>query len=465
MDLSNRNSQMPVQKQKLALTAELKESLKILQMPLPELLKKVEDAVQENPLLEYEENRCEEDDGLPSFPETEDGIVWEPAAEPFRSNVLCSSGSEGEGATYHPLECIPKETGFTDDLLEQLLALPLEPSLMKLCRYVVGNLDESGYLSCCAEELARSLSLPIGQVERALRVVQGLEPVGVGAADLRECLTLQLRRRPDCDSIVLEIVNRHLDLVAQNKIKAVAETFGISVTVAQKYFDMVRSLNPIPSNGYDTGDTAAFVIPEAVIRPAGAGRFTVRNNGSFRSRLRISACYRDMTQDFDCPDTEQYMKSKMHQASAFIREVNNREKTINRVLEKIINRQCTCFEKGSSYLTPMSIRDIAESLGLHESTVSRAIQNKYILYPYGIAALKSFFTSKIAGCGDSEGYSSSFVKQRIRILVAGEMKDAPLSDQNICDRLNLEGMKISRRTVAKYRDELQIPAAAKRRIR
>lgn len=466
MDFSYLGRQVPVQRQKLALTAEIRESLKILQMPFPEVLKAVEEAVETNPVLEYEDRSAEDGeeavpDNAGANPEGSGAVTWESLDFPLYARASSPElpGGEDEAYVGEPAS----RNAFADDLLEQLSALRIAPSLFGVCRHIVACLDERGYLACSPDEIAKSAAIPVSRVRQALRAVQQLEPAGVGAADLRECLILQLRRKPGHNPVTLKIAEQDLTLVAKNKINAIARTFHITAAEAQRCCGEIRGLNPIPANGYDTGGRTAFTVPEAEVRIDRDGGVVVRYYSCLRAGLRISPYYRHLAKQADCRCTEAYLNGKMKEASAFLRQIAYRERTISRILETVIELQRPCFLHGMSRLTPMSTGDIAKKLGLNESTVSRAVRGKYILYPFGAVALKAFFTSGIGS--RSDGKASSFsVKATIRSLISLEAKERPLSDQQICTLLNRQGLEISRRTVAKYRGEMMIPSAEKRRI-
>lgn len=468
MDCSHFNGQMPVQRQKLILSPEQKESLRILQMPLSDLLQEVEKTVEENPVLEYGEGVS--DDGILDFfsrspqkvPGENDEIIWEQETGPFVFGSSVLSEINGCCEENEPPVLIRREC-FADELKEQLSGFKLHAQTEKICRYLIENLDERGYLPCSAEELAESAALSAWKVKDALKIVRKLDPAGVGATDLCECLTLQLVRKPDCDPISLKIVKNHLDLVAGNKIRKIAQLLHISPDEAQKCCGEIRKLNPIPSNGYEASEPAVYILPEAEVLPGKDGSVIVRSNSLFQTGLRISPYYRRMADQTGSQDAEKFLKVKIRQASVFLRTVSSRERTIQRILQKIIERQRPCFEKGISYAKPMSIWSLAQELELNESTVSRAIHGKYIRCLFGTVALKSFFTSGIESRGESGTVSSAYVKQQIRSLVSIERKSLPYSDQHICELLHREGIEVSRRTVAKYRDEMQIPSAAKRK--
>ncbi len=452
------------QKQKLILTPDMRESLEVLQMPLTELQKKVEELVMENPVLEMDEGY--------HFAETPMGIGADCGSggkpnDEFADYKLFNRHSDSSTYTgkddYDPFLFLTEAVSFTQLLLNQLSELKISPETAKICRYIIGNLDERGYLSIDVPEVADTLRLPTEEAENALKIVQQMEPAGVGARSLRECLTLQLLRQPDCPPALLQIVHQCIELLAENKVQEIARRANISTPLAQEYCCRIRRLNPVPSSGFHTHAEELFVIPEAIVKADDTGRLIVEQNNQPLFGLSINNYYLTLAGQTNDPATAQYLKAKIKRAATFIQELTFRKKTITRVLEKIIEMQPDYFQQGKTFLRPMAIQDIAQELELNESTISRAIQNKYILCRYGTVSIRSLFTGKVKSATQDEVFSSLFVKHKISDLITNENKSKPLSDQNICDYLSLTGMIVSRRTVAKYRDEMKIPAASKRR--
>lgn len=461
MELSFQNKQAQNQRQKLVLSEQMQESLKILQMSRVDLQRKIEEELTNNPALEYENPNAfsqpeeeKEDEKLPEIPK-----LWEePPAEPYYS-LPCGEESPD------PFASISQDSDFREFLFRQLSEISIETSIEKICRYLIESLDEHGYLPYRPEKIARELHLPdAAPVRAAVKNVQRMDPAGVGAFDLRECLLLQLERKEECSPVVSTIVEQYLELVADNKIKAIAGKLDVSVEQAQMYCNAVRKLNPIPSRGFRTGTCERFVIPEAVIRHNDSGELCVEDYRTDSRRLFINPYYLKLAQTIKDEKTQVYLNDKIRKASSLILQIANRKKTILRILESIVRRQRLYFEKGTSALKPMSMKSIAAELGLHESTVSRAVQEKFILCTYGTVDIKCFFTGAVSAGDDGSSVSSAVVKSEIKEIVDAEDPSAPLSDQQIVEKLRQsEGNLVSRRTVAKYRDELHIPPSFKRR--
>lgn len=467
-------TQRQSQSQKLKLTAEMRESLELLQMPLAELQKRVEEAVMENPVLEYDDDNQPENSMFSDCVLADDGESYQDSKTNLEMARLlsldgCAFGScqtfYGEEENFDPYAALSAEDTFTDYLLHQLGEMKVDRTTDRVCRYIIQDLDEKGYLGSSAEELSRCLGQPVEKTKEAVKIIQAMQPPGVGAANITECLLLQLGEYAKCDTaFIREIIEKHLGLLSENKIQAIANQLGVSVQAAEKMCGFIRSLNPIPSRGFRTDRSGGYIIPEAVICKDGQGGFFIQNNEKALPHLHISKFYQKLLHQGNDRDTFLYLKDKIQRAAFLIKELSNRKSTVVLVLEKIVALQKAYFEHGASCLKPMSISEVAEQLHLHPSTVSRAISEKYIVCSSGTISIRSLFTSKIRARGKEDCFSSLQIKQTIRSLIEHENKSVPLSDQNITRSLQEKGIDISRRTVAKYRNKMEIPAAEKRKI-
>lgn len=462
------------QSQKLKLTAEMRESLALLQMPLAELQKRVEEAVMENPVLEYDNDNQPEDSMFSDCVLADDGESYQDektALEIAKMLSLdgCTFGAcqtfYGEEENFDSYAALSAEDTFTDYLLSQLGEMKIDRTTERVCRYIIQDLDEKGYLGSSAEELSRRFGLPVEKINGAVKIIQKMQPPGVGAANITECLLLQLGEYAKCDTaFVKEIIKKYLGLLSENKIQVIANRLGISIQAAKKMCDFIRGLNPIPSRGFRTDRSGGYIIPEAVICKDGQGGFFIQGNEKALPHLHIGKFYQKLLHEENDRDTFVYLRDKIQRAAFLIKELSNRKSTVVLVLEKIVALQKAYFEHGASRLKPMSIAEVADQLHLHPSTVSRAISGKYIVCSSGTISIRSLFTSKIRARGKEDCFSSVQIKQIIRSLIEHENKSVPLSDQNITRSLQEKGINISRRTVAKYRNEIEIPAAEKRKI-
>ncbi|WP_444659311.1 RNA polymerase factor sigma-54 [Caproiciproducens sp. R2] len=467
-------TQRQSQSQKLKLTAEMRESLALLQMPLVELQQRVEEAVMENPVLEYDGDDSQEDPMFSDCALGDDGESYqdtETALEIVKMLSLdsCAPGARqpfyGDQENFNPYATLSAEDTFTDCLLRQLGERKVDRTIGRICSYIIQDLTEKGYLGSSVEELSRHFGLPVEKIKEAVKIIQTMQPPGVGAANITECLLLQLGRCTECDAaMVKEIIEKYLGLLSENKIQVIANRLGISLQAAEKMCDFIRGLNPIPSRGFQTDRSGGYVIPEAAICKDGQGGFFIRNNEKAFPHLRISEFYQKLLLEENDRETLLYLKDKTKQASFLIKQLSSRKSTVLRVLEKIVELQKDYFEHGVSCLKPMSIAEVADRLHLHQSTVSRAISGKYVVCSSGTVSIKSLFTSKIRSRGKEDCFSSLQIKETIRSLIEHENKSAPLSDQKITRSLQEKGIDISRRTVAKYRYEMEIPAAEKRKM-
>ena len=443
------------QGQKLLLSHEIVESLQFLQLPLSELRQKIDEIMLENPVLEYDED-------CPAEPEDFAPCSLEPDGESYREGPEPPE-ADGDDEFRDPFYRLTRASTFKDFLLQQLGETDLDEEAFRISRYLIEDLDRRGFLQSTPAEVAQAVGSTEAEVNRALKAVKALQPCGVGATGVRECLLMQLSRRTDPEQRILRmIIEEHLELVAKNRVELLAKRLSIPVGTAGALCRIIQGMNPIPSRGFNTETDAPFVIPEATVAPDGDGKLQIRENGSFLPRVRISGSFRQIMADTDDPETLAYLREKMKRATAVLRGLSERSSTLFRILEQLTELQPSYFLSGPGNLRPMSIAGLARQLGLHESTVSRAVAGKYILCRGGVVSLRSLFTS---GIPDRAGglVSSEQVRQAIRKMVEQEDRSSPLTDQQIEEKLCAKGMDLSRRTVAKYRAELEIPSAARRR--
>lgn len=438
------------QAQKQVLTQAMLQSLRCLQMPALELREFLHEAALSNPLLEVEDAPYDgpQPETLESAPET--GVPIE------RREQLIWDG--GDGAPDFT-SCLSRPQTFQEYLNAQLgQSAPLDGRMLALCRYLVGCLNSAGYLDCELSELARDLDVSETELEQALFAVQALDPPGVGARSLSECLLLQLAQGREFSEVNIHMIRFGLSLLADGDYAGLAKLLGVSPAEARRAGDVIRALNPIPSRGFSSGRGAALVAPEAVIRRAGGGLMIEMNEGPV-PRVFLNREYCALVGDPGCQDAQLYLKEKLAEAKNLMNNLENRHETLFRLLSALVRDQEGYFLRREDLL-PMTMEQMAQRLGLNVSTVSRAVKDKYILFDGRIFPLRTLFSTALPTGGSAEA-----ARGRLRRFVEAESPERPLSDEALAQALAGVGFSLSRRTVAKYRGELSIPPASQRRRR
>ncbi|MDM0796898.1 RNA polymerase factor sigma-54 [Clostridium perfringens] len=449
------------QEQKLIMTQQMQLSIKLLQMSTYDLREYIEKEFSENPVLEahYEDTK--------EVSKEQDRLEYKELVKYLESdNYGSQSYGEYDQEGISPFTFISKPESLTDYLECQILELPIDEYMRSVCSYMVECLDQKGYLDIKKEELMWELGCSEETFNRSLIVIQNLEPAGIGARDLKECLEIQLERKGEYDPIVKEIIYNHLDDLADNKYQVIAKDLGITPKKAQDYGDLIKTLEPKPSRGFYTGDEVGFIIPDAEIRKID-GEFIILMNDGVLPMLSVNSLYKDILKDStNDKEVTEYVKEKIDKAMFLIKSIEQRKSTLYKVLQKILEKQKDYFENGEKYLKPMTLKEIAEKLEMHESTISRAIRDKYILTSMGTIKIKNLFVNSISNKEKSHGEEDVTViniKKALEEVIKKEDKRKPLSDQAISEILKEKGMVISRRTVAKYREELGIKSSSKRK--
>ena len=449
------------QEQKLIMTQQMQLSIKLLQMSTYDLREYIEKEFSENPVLEaqYEDTK--------EVSKEQDRLEYKELVKYLESdNYGSQSYGEYDEEGISPFTFISKPESLTDYLESQILELPIDEYMRSVCSYMVECLDQKGYLDIKKEELMNELDCSEETFNRSLIVIQNLEPAGIGARDLKECLEIQLERKGEYDPIVKEIIDNHLDDLADNRYQVIAKDLDITPKKAQDYGDLIKTLEPKPSRGFYTGDEVGFIIPDAEIRKIDGEFFILMKDGVL-PMLSVNPLYKDILKDStNDKEATEYVKEKIDKAMFLIKSIEQRKSTLHKVLQKILEKQKDYFEKGEKYLKPMTLKEIAEKLEMHESTISRAIRDKYILTSMGTIKIKDLFVNSISNKEKSHGEEDVTViniKKALEEVIKEEDKRKPLSDQAISEILKEKGMAISRRTVAKYREELGIKSSSKRK--
>jgi RNA polymerase sigma-54 factor len=443
------------------MTPELRQAIKILQLSAIELGQYVNQILLENPLMEVKE----EASPFTIERRKDKDINWEGYLRDYRENRNYE-GYTGmrEVKEEFPLEnLIVQDVNLPEHLLSQLGCLSLTDLQQRVGQYLIGNINTTGYLTVTVEQAARDLEVPPEQVKEVLQLIQNFEPAGVGARNLRECLLLQLKLQNILNDDVKILIEKHLDDLGAGKCQKVAAALNLSVTRVQELADIIKKLNPKPGASFASGERIRYIAPDIFIELVG-GEYRILLNDRLLPRLAISQAYTSvyLREGADDEKTKKFVENKLNQAMWVIQSIEHRQKTLYRLAEILLKKQRQFFEKGIKYLQPLTLKQIAEELEVHESTVSRATTNKYMQTPHGLFELKFFFSS---GYKMDTGTSTSAesIKKFLQEMIATEDPTRPYSDQALVELLQKKGLNIARRTITKYRNELGILNRGQRR--
>ena len=461
--------------QKLILTPSLQQAIKLLPMTTIELADLLNQEMVENPLLE---ESVDEEAPTPevvaeaeAVPEKADekGDAWDDADyEYFFGNYLDDGYRPKQAQQVRelpPIEnTLTSKGSLADHLVWQLSLQTADPLIREIGEAIIGNIDDDGMLVASISEIAALGPWPVASVEQALEHVQAFDPIGVGARDLQECLLLQLRAHGLAGTPVETLVTEHLSLLQNHRVPELAKALGLPPEEIKAYLEVVRHLDPKPGARYTPADSH-YVIPDVYIIKTEDGGYRAVLNDEGLPQLRISPVYRRMLDKGGeaSDETRAYVKDKFRSALWLLKSVDQRQKTIIKVATSIITFQREFLDKGIEHLRPLVLRDVANDIGMHESTVSRVVNNKYMHTPQGVYEMKYFFHSGISS-SYGENVSSVTIKQRIKKIIEAEDAKRPLSDSKIMNMLQREGLVLARRTIAKYREELKIPTSNQRKV-
>jgi len=472
--------------QQQVLAPQMQQSLAILQAPILELRSLVEQELQQNPVLEEAPPQPASEDETfaikkedPTEPPADvyyDPAVEKPSNQPvddFQAEfeklaMLDQEWKEKFSETNQPLRLADVEeekrkymfdsltsgTSLSEFLLEQMRLSDLPPDKYPVAEMIIGNIDENGYLKASIDELSYSTNIPAEEIEQVLKVIQTFHPPGVGARNLKECLLIQLEQAGKENTLEYKIIKDHIDKLAKHHFREIAKELNVTLEDVQKASERISRLEPKPGRIF-LPDNEVYIVPEVFVEKVGDD-YVVSINNEYVPRLRISNVYKDLMADPNTPQQDKdYIKAKINAGKNFIKSIHHRQQTIISIAKEIVKRQREFMEKGVSYLKPMTMSEIAEAVGVHETTVSRTVSGKYMKTPQGVYEMKYFFSSGIQ-TSDGQNLSNKTIKQMIIDLFKNEDPSNPLSDHDIVQILAQKGIVIARRTVAKYRTELKI---------
>jgi len=459
------------QQQKLIMTTEMQMLLKYLQMPISELQETISNELQENVVLEADDNLSSSnntninDERIYNFEEDKLLFYKEIIRQSQDDRIAYKNENKyvDLGEEISPFNYIQEKKSLKDYLKIQLLECNEEDLVIFICDYIIESLDHRGYLNSSFEEISYETGVNSDCIEYCVNIVQNFRPNGIGARNLNECLKIQLKNKGITDENLDSIIDNHLEQIATNKLKEISKKLKIDINMIQRYCNIIKSLEPKPSRGFYTGEDTKFVLPEAYIRKIG-DEYIILLNDNLLPRLYINNMYKDIITTEENNDTKEYLKEKLNSAVLLIKGIQQRQNTVYNILKCIIDLQNDCFNNGLSNLKPMTLKDVAFSIGIHESTVSRAIKDKYICAPFGMVKIKDLFSKGITLIKEDNKISTLKIKEEIKRIIQDEDKTKPLSDQQICEMLSSKGMMISRRTVVKYREEMDIKSSSIRKV-
>ena len=469
------------QGQALVMTPQLQQAIKLLQLSSMELTAYVEGEVEQNPLLERDEAAPEGGETAEAAPPVETAVPAEASHEEAVEAWHEVAGSEGEGNLDYAGDpdawrtrsgrldgddlpgidqTLARATTLREHLLAQLAEEIKDPVERVLGAYMVDQIDESGYLTVTAEAVAETMGCESGQVEKVLQQLQRFEPTGVFARSLAECLAIQLKERNRYDPAMQALVE-NLSLLACRDIPQLLRICRVDAADLAEMAAEIRALDPKPGLQFD-GAIAQPVVPDVFVRPQAGGWLVELNSDSLPRVLINTRYYAEVSSSARNKAAKDYLAEKYQSANWLVKALHQRATTILKVSREIVRQQEGFLRHGVQHLKPLVLRDIAQAIGMHESTVSRVTTNKYMLTQRGIFELKYFFTSSIAASGGGDALSAEAVRFRIKSLIDGEAAQV-LSDDRIVDILLKDGVDIARRTVAKYREAMNIPSSVQRR--
>ncbi len=418
----------------------LQHSLAILALSIPDLKKVVEDALQTNPFLEE----------------------IKPPVKPARENY--SPGIGNKDIPDVTMDIASRKATLQDILMRQLGMFSSTQEEIHIGELIIGNIDDNGFLNTDLETTARQANVSLENAEHVLRLIQEFDPPGVGARNIQESLLIQLKLSGELNHPLEQIITSHLDDLAKKNYSKIAKSIGFAPENLEPLLHKILKLDPKPGRLYSAEETFT-VIPDIVINGADSELDVTVNNDEIPT-LNINKDYKQYLKESGVtPETKEFLRQKLENAMELLRALTRRNQTLKKIIEALMDIQADAIENGMAYLKPLTFRELAERINVHETTVCRAVMNKYVQLPHGIYPMKDFFTTSVKN-SSGEDLSSTLAKTLIKEYIEAEDKKHPASDQKIVNLLNTEkNMTLSRRTIAKYREELRIPSTTYRRIK
>ena len=447
-----------IQSQKLAIGPQMQQSLQILQAPTLELRQIIQQEVEINPVLELDAPESSIQESIPDDPDdrsvddsdidalTQMDDEWREYWQQSRQQTATRRSDDQERWQFL-MDSIVAPTTLQEHLLSQLHTSDAKPKVTPIVEFLIGNLDDRGFINTRIDELSLQHSIPIDEL-------QSFDPVGVGSEDLRECLLVQLERLGKKQSLAWRLVDQYIDDLANKRYPILARKLGVPLEQISRAADFISTLDPRPAQRFAVS-TNNYVSPDVVVERQGREWVAVMTNDDL-PHLRISNTYKDLlSQPGNTGEVRNYVRDKIRSGKFLIRSIHQRQQTIHRIATQILKYQREFLEKGTSFLRPLNMATVADEVGVHETTVSRAIAGKYIATPHGVFDLKFFFSHGVK-TESGDDLSNTSVKNAIADLIKVEPKHKPLSDDKLAKLLDKQGIKVARRTVAKYREALSI---------
>ena len=451
-----------IQTQKLVMTPELKQAIEILQFNSIELNEFIQEEMLSNPVLQKETPVEETAVAKKEEKDLYDKIDWKDVSNDYR-------GGDGSGKYYDPSSeeinydnFVASEETLIDYLLNQLQLTYLNKKDRIVAKYIIENTDENGYLDIDSDEVIKKFSIDREKYDEILEVIHSFEPFGVCSRNLKECLLIQIKVRGIDNDIVHQIIENYLDDVGNNRLSHISKAIGCTIEDVKDALLLIRDLEPKPGRIFSSARDVRYITPDVIVKKI-EGEYVIIVSDSTAPKLRINSFYNQLVSDGEMNgNASDYINKKLISAFKLIKSIEQRRNTIYKVVKAIIEFQEDFFEKGTVHLKTLILKDVADQIGVHESTVSRAISGKYMQCPRGLFEIKYFFQSGVSSV-HGDGVSAESIKTIIKEIIDNEDPHKPISDQNVSDELNKLGIKISRRTVAKYRDEMGILSTSKRK--